>query len=134
VSAIRNTLVARLAALPAVAALIGDRIYPLRARRISELDYLVYDVAAVPVNHSTGAAGDQESTVTITCYGKTYDRAAALAAAVRGDESNDPSGLSGWIDADGRVWHCTSEGDDVEPVMPGRDEVEAFSIIQEFFV
>ncbi len=127
-------MVARLKAITAVDDLIDGRVYPMKAPQDVDRPYITYQIISrVPINHATGTSDSHHERIQINCWGVNYDGAQELAAAVRGDEAqSSPTGLSGFNDGDGRVWHPENERDDIELLKVGHDDVEAFRVIQEY--
>ena len=69
---------------PAVQAIAGTRVYPVRLPREAVLPAVVYQVEGVdPVNNLAGDSGLDNSVIEIVCWAKDYATAQALAAAVR---------------------------------------------------
>lgn len=132
----RIRMVARLKAITAVTDLVGARIWPMIARQAQAQPYIVYRmVDRVPINHSAGTTTSNYMRIQVDLVASSYDGVMALADAVRGDEAeSSPTGLSGWVDADSRVWHLESEQDDMEQIMDGRDQPVAFRIMQDYIV
>ena len=128
-----ETMIARLKGLSPLTALAPSGVFPLGAPR-GELPYCVYEWASTPVNHSAGDTGDRETAITLYWFAPTASAARALAAAAAGAGGNIPAGLSGWIDGDNRVWHLQGQREDAEMIMVGRDQREAFVVIQDYFV
>lgn len=121
---IHDTLVTRLLAIGAVSALVGTRVRALRAKQGEALPLIVYErVSSNTENHSTGATDTHETRFSVFAIASTYDGAWALAEAIRGDESESaPTGLSGWNDANGYVWHLASGPEDAPADdWPGED-------------
>jgi hypothetical protein len=132
----RERLVAKLKGMASVSALVGSRIWPMRAPQGQSKPYIAYRVVdRVPINHAAGTTASNYMRIQLDLCSPTYDGAIALASAVRGDEDEEtPTGLSGWIDGDGRLWHLEMEQEDADDEMPGRDEPEAFRVMQDYIV
>ena len=87
---IRTTLVTKLDASTAIVALVGTRIYPLRALQNESRTHLVYRVDdTVREIDLGGPAGWGQTRVELTCNADTYTKAWSLAGAVVG-------ALHGW--------------------------------------
>ncbi len=129
-------MVAKLKSMADVTALVGTRIFPMRAPQGAVLPFITYQrVSRRPVNWVRGTSTTNFLRIQVNCWATDYDGAVALAAAVRGDEDpNAPTGLSGWIDGEGEVWHLDIGTDDAENITPGRDEFEAIRVIQDYIV
>ncbi len=129
-------LVAKLKGTSAVTALVVARIWPMIVPQGQALPYIVYRrVDSVPINHAHGTTADDFTRIQIDCCASTYDGARALADEVRGDEDeSNPTGLSGWIDGDNRVWHLEIEQDGMEPPWEGTDRPAAFIVSQDYIV
>lgn len=132
----RNRLVAKLKGMAAVEAIVGTKAFPVKAPQGTVLPYITYQQTAdPPANHSTGATSTAECRIQVNCWASTYDGAVSLAAAVRGNEAESaPTGISGWIDDEGNVWHLQNEADGMESIMRGRDEFEAFQVVHNYLV
>jgi len=125
-----------LKALSAVTDLVDAKITPVKARQRAALPYITYQrISRVPANHSTGTTATNETRIQVDCCAATYDGALALADAVRGDEDEtEPTGLSGYNDPSGSVWHLENESDFTAPLRSGQDEVEAHIVSMDFLV
>ena len=132
----RDRMVAKLKGMAAVSALIGTRLWPIRAPQGQSQPYIVYRmVDMVPINHAAGTTSSNYMRIQLDLCATTYDGAKALAVAVKGDEDEEtPTGLSGWVDPDSRVWHLEMEQEDIGSDIPGRDSPEVFRVMQHYIV
>jgi hypothetical protein len=126
---------ARLASLPAVAALVGARVYPVTAPQNPTLPYIVYGQAGGTFDATLdGILGKREIILRVFCWAQTWDEAHALAKVVRG--TNTARGLHAWGgrvmvgDEEIRVTGCflVAENDDRD------DELKYFCVTQQYRV
>lgn len=99
---IRECLAAQLALIPAVVAIVGDRIYPAKKKQDALFPHIIYWRAHEKrVKCFKGADGNAEAVFMIDCWALTPDEAVALARAVRGKGTNtsDPTldCFQGWF-------------------------------------
>jgi hypothetical protein len=130
-------LVARLKAIASVTAVVGTQIWPIKQTQGTTGNCIVYNRSASrPVNSAGGATATAEVRFQLRLMCVDYPTAKALANAVRGNPEavGGPTGLSGWTDADGCVWHKTAERDDPGPIKPAQDEPEDWGVLQEYSV
>ena len=101
-----------LAAAPAIAALAGDRISPLRLAQGETYPAITYQrISGVPRSTLDGATGRLRSVVQLTCWAEDYLAAKSLAAAVRSSVT-DFRGTWG----DVPILRCEPPGErDIEP-------------------
>lgn len=135
-SAPEEILVARLKAISAVAAIVGTRVYPAVLPQKKALPAIVYEMMTdVPSNSAGGATGTHETRIEVLNMATTYPAAKALAAAVQGNESSTaPTGVSGWTDGDGNVWHLDNQSDESGQIEKGQDTFNYYGVSQEFVV
>lgn len=127
----------RLAAkLKALSTTAGNRVYPIKRLQRSDLPAITYRrTARVPVNWASGTTQTSFHYFEVQCWAATYDAAMTLAGQVRGDEDETaPTGVSGWTDDEGEVWHLESETDEVQKLKGGRDDFEAYCIVQDYMM
>jgi len=108
-------LVARLKSLPGVTELVGGNVFGAIVPDIKSYPAIVYQVLSnPPANDADGSCNQYMMRLRITAIalsigGKMppYDAAWAIAMAIVGDAENEdgPTGISGWIDDAGSVWH-----------------------------
>ncbi len=132
----RTRLVAKLKSMTAVTDIVGQHIYPIKIRQGVSLPYITFQqISDPPVNASKGATPTSAMRMQVNCFEDTYDKAHTLAAAVRGDEAVvSPTGISGWIDGSGEVWHLDNELDSADDVRDGQDDFHAYAVIQDYLV
>jgi len=135
-SAPEEIFVARVKAIAGVAALIAGRVYPVVPPEGVTLPCVTYEASDNPVNSARGATGTHETRITATLMASTYTDVKTLAAALVGDESETqtPTGLSGWSDADGNVWHLDNQRDEPGGIIAGQDVREYHGVVQEYVV
>jgi len=122
------TMVAKLKADSAVAALIGARVYPMLRPQGTTLPAIEYEVTNDnPLNVASGATTTSECTITVDCIASTYIGARALAAAVQ-------TCLGGTADANGDIWHLTNQADVPGDIAPGQDIFESYVVSQDYSV
>jgi len=81
---LEEALYAHLSGDADVAALVGDRIYPLLVPQDADLPALAYQrISGVPIYAHDGPPGLARARVQITCLGRSYSEAKDLAARVR---------------------------------------------------
>ncbi|MFA5234973.1 MAG: DUF3168 domain-containing protein [Sulfurimonas sp.] len=131
-----ETFVARVNAITAVSALIGGRVYPIQPPEGVTLPCVVYELSGDnPINSAGGATGTHETHIAAHLLASTYANVKALAAAMLGDESTtSPSGLSGWADTSGNIWHLDSQRDAPGELITGQDVREYQGVDQEYTV
>jgi hypothetical protein len=129
-------LVAKLKGLTAVSTLVSSRVYPISIPQVDSLPAIIYEMSGDnPCNYAGGATGTTETRLTVTCIADSYGGVKALAAAVRGDEnSTAPTGVSGWTDTGGNVWHLDSLRDAPGEVIVGQDLRQYHGVEQEYSV
>lgn len=130
-------LVARLKAITAVTDLVAGRITPDSRLQGNVLPAITYErVTGVETNHSTGATNTARVRFEVTCWADGYVAAYTLAAAVRGDgAAGAESGLSGWKDANGNVWHLVlGPVDAPQSTIPATDEKRAYGVTLDYVV
>ncbi len=132
-SAPEEILVARLKALSTTA---GTRVHPIVLPQKVSLPAIVYEtISDVPSNTASGATGTHETRIEVLNMAATYPAVKTLAAAVVGDESSTgPSGVSGWTDGDGNLWHLESQSDETGQLEKGKDTFNYCGVAQEFVV
>ncbi len=132
----RTLLVAKLKGMTAVTDIVGQQIYPIKAPQGVSLPYITFQqISDVPINASKGATPTAAMRMQVNCFEDTYDKVHTLAAAVRGDEAvSSPTGLSGWIDGNGEVWHLDNELESADDIRDGQDEFQAYAVIQDYLV
>ena len=132
-----SLLVTRLKALTAVSDIVGTRVYPIIAPQGTKYPCVVYQVLSnEPLGNDLDGTDEtfkltvRISALSLTSAGEQgYKNAWDLAAAIIGDcAATNPSGLSGWADSYGNVWHMTSAFDEVGTIMAGRDQFDAFVV------
>jgi hypothetical protein len=133
-SAPEEVFVARVKAITEVSALIGWRVYPVSAPEGVTFPCITYESNDTPINSAGGATGTHETHITALLMASTYPGVKALAIAMKGDEDGTPSGLSGWIDSSGNVWHLDSQRDDPGEMAVGQDIREYHGVTQEYTV
>jgi hypothetical protein len=129
--------VARIKALSAIVGSTGlsATIYPDSFPEGGSLPAITYEMSGDnPVNHAGGATGTHETHITVHCMATTYAGVKSLAALVVGDEDSSPSGISGWVDGDGNVWHLDSQRDEPGDIIVGQDVKHYYGMTQEFSV
>jgi hypothetical protein len=83
---IEQDLRAYLLAKPAIAALVGDRMYPERLPQRAALPAITYQrVFGTSLFTHDGAAGLGRGRLQLDCWGSTYQQSAELAEAVRAE-------------------------------------------------
>ena len=131
-------LVARLKAIGTTA---GVKVFPLIAPQGTGYPCIVYQVIGNDnevVSH--GGIPDFQMRVRVTCLALSrggeagYTNAWTLAEAVIGDCSATPSGMVGWVDANGQQWNLESCFDEVGEIVSGRETFEAFVVNQVYSV
>lgn len=130
-------LTARLLAINAVTAIVGTRIYPEKLPQTVSRSSIVYRrVMTRRTNSAGGATKTGRAMLQLELECSSYTEAKSLAAAVRGDPEagGGPSGLSGWVDSDGCIWHLVNERDEPGAIRPGQDEFEDWGITMDFVV
>jgi hypothetical protein len=134
-------LVARLLAINAVTAIVGAgntaKIWPIKMTQGITGDAIVYQRGPTQrVNGATTASSTSRVTLDLHVVCSTYPRQKTLVAAVKGnpENSNGATGLNGWTDADGCVWHLVDEYDDPGPMKSGVDEPEDWGALLRFVV
>ena len=130
-------LVARLKAIDAITTLVGIRITPGGRLQGNVLPAITYErVTGTEVNHSAGTTNTARVRFEVTCWADGYVDAYTLAALVRGDgAAGAETGLSGWKDANGNVWHLVlGPVDAPEQTIPGRDEKRAYGVTLDYVV
>lgn len=81
---IEDGLYAYLSQVPDVAAIMGNRLYPLLLRQKDHLPAGVYRVEFTPVDRTYCGTGSlMQATVQLDSYGRTYEQATGLADAFR---------------------------------------------------
>jgi hypothetical protein len=128
-------LVARLKAMTGLTALTSTRIYPLIVPQGQTLPAVVYQLLSCnPVNDSTSTSGTRAYSFRVMPMAEASDSAAgyyamvAVADAIIGDESRtSPTGLSGWTDADGDIWHLDSMSDVLGEIESGQDVLRVYA-------
>jgi hypothetical protein len=92
-------LVAYLRALPTVAALVGERIYPQAATQGAELPYITYLVVSRPRGkHLTGSNGVVRPRVQLDAYTRTYADLRSLSDALFAGLDSHAGELGGFGD------------------------------------
>jgi len=129
-----ETFVARVKTITSVAALVDDRVYPVMPPEGVTLPCIVYESNDTAVNSAGGATGTHETRITAYLMASTYAGVKALASAMVGDESASPTGLSGWSDSSGNIWHLDTQRDEPGEIISGQDIREYHGITQEFVV
>ena len=127
-------LVAKLKSLEAVTALIGQSVWPIIAPQGTAYPHLVYQVLSDdPVNSAGGTTPTSNMKIRIAALAlvsggqSAYTAAWALASAVRGDcDPAAPTGISGWQDDQGSVWHLEDCFDEMGTITAGTDAFDAY--------
>ena len=127
-------LVAQLKTLAAVTELIGSAIFPMIAPQGTAYPHLVYQVLSdTPVNSAGGATPTSNMKIRVAALSlasggqSAYAAAWALASAVRGDCAvSEPSGISGWRDPAGSIWHLEDCFDEMGTIVSGSDTFDAY--------
>lgn len=122
-------LVARLKAL------LGSKVWPLIVPQGQTLPATVYELSTEqPVNDSTGTTKARKKEFLVVPMAAAsesqsgYDAMVALADLVIGNETRgSESGLSGWTDADGDVWHLDSVSDTLGEMLMGEDVLRVYA-------
>lgn len=134
-------LVARLKSISAVTALVGSKVFPILAPQGTQYPCVVYQVIGnSPETTLDGSTTTFTMRVRVSCLSLTtageqgYKGAWDLAAAIIGDCDSTPTGLNGWVDSDGLIWHLEDCFDEIGDIMYGRDQMEAFVVNQVYLV
>lgn len=130
-----TVLVARLKAMTGLTALVSTRIWPLTAPQGAALPLVLYElVSETLVNDSTGTTKTRECEFRIVAFAEANDSASgysamvAVADAIKGDEARTSgTGLSGWTDAAGDVWHLMSQSDNSGELEAGTDVLQVYA-------
>lgn len=103
-------LVTHVEALPAVSAIINDRMWPNKLRQSPTLPAIVYQAISRPRNELTheGDSGLRSPRVQWSCWGKSYDDAHDLAEAL----STELHGVT--IELAGSRFACSSVVDEID--------------------
>ena len=128
-------LVARLKALTAVQAIVGDKVFPIIAPQGTGYPAVVYQVMDNEPELTANGTTDtftmrvRVSALALTGDGENgYSNAWDLAAAVVGDCSATPSGLNGWADSYMNIWHLERMFDEIGEIVVGRETFDAFCV------
>ena len=139
----QSRLLTRLLALPAVTAIVGAKVFAELVPGPPDYPAVVFKVLSdEPVNDANGGSNSYTMKLQVSCLAiggqgsGPYTRVWALAAAVRGDAENSagPTGLSGWKDAEGSVWHLIDSFDEAGEIREGTNTFWAFVVNQLYTV
>lgn len=130
-------LTTRLNAISALTAIVGQNIVPAILPGTKHYPAIVYQVLSnQPVNDADGSSNSFLMKLRISAIGLTigapsppYDLVWAAAMAIAGDaEAEAPTGLSGWIDSEGSVWHVEDMFDEAGEIQLGTDTLYAYVV------
>lgn len=121
-----------LVSLPAVAALVGERVSPLKSKKYQGQPRIEYEqLSGANLGDLSGPSGVNRALYQVSCWGADYQGAKALAAAITGSE-DEPAldGFQGWMggtgEDDGGTWiqmaRVEESSDDEQPPIDGSDE------------
>jgi hypothetical protein len=132
-------LTARLLSIDAVTTIVGQNVLPVLVPGTDQYPAVVFQVLEDhPDNDSTGSSDQWTMQLRVACIGlsqgplRPYETVWQLAAAVAGlaEDPAGPTGLSGWKDDEGSIWHLMDEFDEAGEVMAGTDTFWAYVVNQ----
>ncbi len=141
-------LVDRLTALPAATAIVNKNIFPELVPTLPQYPAIVFKVLEnSPYNDADGGSNSYLMKIQVSClaiakgptgpYTIVWNLANAVAGdAEHADENGDrqPTGLSGWHDANGSIWHLVDEFDESGEIRDGTETYWAYVVNQLYTV
>lgn len=128
--AAEDVIVTRLKGYADLTALIGQRVYPVRAPQGAALPFVTYQrIGGSPVNGSTAESGTSNITIQVDCIAVSYKTVKQIADAVRGALSKWFSGAT----SPGLNLSLTAERDDYDKPVHA-DEVGVYRVMQDYSV
>ena len=136
-------LLTRLLALSGVTTIVKQNIFPELVPTLPQYPAVVFQVLAnEPCNDADGASNSFTMKLQVSCLAIAkgpsgpYTQVWNLANAVCGDAENSagPTGVSGWTDPEGSIWHLDDEFDEAGEIREGTETFWAFVVNQIYVV
>jgi hypothetical protein len=139
----QSRLLARLLSLDAVKELVQQNIFPELVPTLPQYPAVVYQVISnEPYNDADGGSNSFLMKLQVSCLAVAagpvgpYTRVWQIASAVCGDPENEagPTGVSGWRDPQGSIWHLVDEFDEAGEIRAGTETYWAYVVNQLYTV
>ncbi len=135
----QSRLVTRLGAIREVVAIVKGNIFPELVPKPHQYPALVFQVLSnEPCNDADGGSNSFTMKLQVSCLAIAqgpagpYTTVWHLANAVCGDAENEagPTGVSGWADPEGSIWHLLDEFDETGEIRDGTETFWAYVVNQ----
>jgi hypothetical protein len=113
-------------------ALVDGRIWP-EYRHGRTLSAITYTTTDTPINYAGGTTKTSKVRVSLTVFADTEAHRQTLLDAIIGDcAESSPTGLSGWTDGNGSIWHLDNVNTDIGEILSGQEVPECWEAYLDF--